>query len=409
MSSLQPTPRPPWMQSLHALIDPDWIRMEADALLEEATSRTGLTDFGDEAFLEPYRIFVRGCEEEAQLHPLGRLLMRTDLMNWLENRLRLAAARKQHPEIAAQEIDAPLFITGLPRTGTSILHELLACDPAVRAPQHWEVRHPCPAPETRDYANDPRIARADREVQLWNEICPEYASMHELGGQIPVECIQITAHEFRSDELLGRAQVPSYGQWLAEADLRPAYRFHRAFLQHLQWKCPGRWVLKAPSHLAVLASLFAVYPDARIIWTHRDPLKVIPSVASILYATARIRSDAIDPDSVLAWFTGETCRTSLDAARTFRESGAVSEKQFHDVRYADLMQDPIETIRTAYQHFGIEFSTSAEQAMRNYLASKPKGKYGAHRYGFAETGLDPVRERKRFADYQKDYSVASEV
>ena len=397
------------MRSVNALLDAQSLHLEPDALLEEACRRTGLTDFGGEAFLEPYRIFVNACEQEAQLHPLGRLLTRTDLMNWLENRLQLTAARKNHPGIADQEITAPIFITGLPRTGTSILHELLACDPEVRVPQHWEVRHPCPAPEAARYASDPRVDLAGQEVQLWNEICPEYASMHELGGRIPVECIQITAHEFRSDELLGRAQVPTYGQWLMGADLQPAYQFHRTFLQHLQSKCPGRWVLKAPSHLAVLKSLFAVYPDARIIWTHRDPLKVIPSVASVLYATARIRTDAVDPDSVLSWFTGETCQSSLNAAHEFRTQAGISPSQFHDVRYADLMEDPIATLQTAYGYFGLDFTEAAEAATRSYLAHKPKGKYGTHRYEFAETGLNPEMERERFSEYQNQYGVVSEI
>ena len=324
--------RPAWLESLHAVSDPRWIGLDADELLDEARRNTGLDDFGGEGFLEPYRIFVEACDREAQLHTVGRILTRSDLLNWLENRLRLAAERKQEPEIATQEIAAPLFITGLPRTGTSILHELLACDPAVRVPRHWEVRYPCPAPESAHGTTDPRIERSERELRLWNEVVPDYDTMHELGARIPVECIQITAHAFVSDELLGRAQVPRYAAWYASADKEPGYRFHRRFLQHLQSRSPGRWVLKAPSHLACLDVLFGVYPDARIVWTHRDPLKVVPSVASILYATARIRSDAVDAEDVKAWFTPEACLAQLDTATRFRDSGAVAPDRFHDVQ-----------------------------------------------------------------------------
>ena len=409
MSVWQPGPRPDWVESLHAVADPTWIRLDAEEILDEAVARTGLSDFGGDDFLEPYRIFVRDCDEAAGLHPIGRILCRSDLRQWLENRLRLCEARRRHPEIAGQRVAAPLFITGLPRTGTSILHELLAQDPAARAPRDWEVRHPCPPPERASYHSDPRIALADREVGLWTRIVPEYGAMHELGGAVPVECIQITAASFRSDELLGRAQAPRYGAWLATADHAPAYRFHRAFLQHLQWRCPGRWVLKAPSHLPRLAALFAVYPDARIVWTHRDPLRVIPSVASILYATAWVRSDAVSAEAVLSWFTGESCAAQLEAGLAFRDSEGVDPGRFHDVRYADLMRDPFGTLAGIYEHFELPFEAAAERRMREYLAARPRGRHGEHRYAFADTGLDPLRERERFRAYQERFGVPSET
>ncbi len=405
----QPGPRPDWVQALHQITSPDWIRLDADELLDEARQRTGLSDFGGDEFREPYRIFVDALNEEAQLHTLGRLIVRDDLANWLGNRLELAEWRKRHPEIGEEAVSRPLFITGLPRTGTSILHELLAQDPAHRAPLHWEVRHPCPPPETARYATDERIARADRQARLWTEIVPEYDTMHELGGALPVECIQITAHEFRSDELMGRHLVPSYAAWFAGCDLEPAYAFHRRMLQHLQWRCPGeRWVLKAPSHLGQLRALLAVYPDARIVVTHRDPLKVLPSVASILYSTAFVRSDAVDPEAVLGWFTGETCASLLDGMTALRDEGALPAEQCVDVRYADLVGKPFETLAGVYDHFGIAYTQEAERRMRAYLDAKPKGKHGAHRYDFADTGLDAGAERERFRAYYERYGVPVE-
>jgi len=406
----KPGPRPDWVQSLHTIADPAWIRLDADELLDEASTRTGLSDFGDAAFQEPYRIFVRALDEEAQLHTLGRLIARSDLVNWLENRLGLTSFRKRHPEIAAEAVERPIFITGLPRTGTSILHELLAQDPEQRAPLHWEVRHPCPPPDAAEAESDPRIERAERQVQLWNQIVPEYAAMHELGARLPVECIQITAHEFRSEELMGRHQVPSYAAWYASCDLVPAYRFHRALLQHLSFgRRPERWVLKAPSHLAALRPLLAVYPDARIVVTHRDPLHILPSVASILYSTAYVRSDAVDPKAMLGWFTGETCLGLLDGMTALRASGAVDPAQFHDVRYTDLVARPFEAIAALCAHFGLRFSSEAEARMRAYLRAKPKGKHGAHRYDFSATGFDAEVERERFRAYQARYGVRSET
>jgi Sulfotransferase family len=406
----RPGPRPAWVQALHTIAEPAWIELDADALLAEASARSGLADFGEGDFLEPYRLFVRALDREAQLHTLGRLIARSDVVNWLENRLQLTDWRKRQPEIAREAVGAPIFITGLPRTGTSILHELLAQDPAHRVPLHWEVRHPCPPPEPTVADTDPRVERAERQVQLWNHIVPEYKAMHELGAKLPVECIQLTAHSFRSEELMGRHQVPSYAAWYAGCDLAPAYRFHRAMLQHLQWRHRReRWVLKAPSHLPALRTLFSVYPDARVVVTHRDPLKILPSVASILYSTAFVRSDAVDPAAMLGWFTGETCRGLLEGMTAFRASGAVARSQFHDLRYAELVAKPLETIAALYDAFGLRLSAAAEARMRAYLAAKPQGKHGAHRYDFSATGFERDAERERFRPYQERYGVPSEV
>jgi len=404
-----PGPRPDWVRALHTVADPAWIRLDADELLAEASAKSGLSDFGPGDFLEPYRIFVRALDTEAQLHALGRLIARSDVLNWLVNRLHLSHWRKRRPEIANEAVTAPLFITGLPRTGTSILHELLAQDPAQRAPLHWEVRHPCPPPDG-GAAGDDRIERAELQVQLWNHIVPSYRVMHELGARLPVECIQITAHAFRSEELMGRHQVPSYAAWYAGCDLTPAYRFHQRLLQHLQQGSPLlRWVLKAPSHLPALPTLFEVYPDARVVLTHRDPLSILPSVASILYSTAYVRSDAVDAKAMLGWFTGETCCGLLDGMTAFRASGAVDPRQLFDLRYAELVARPIETIAALYDHFEMRFSAEAEARMRVYLTAKPKGKHGAHRYDFSATGFSKDAERERFRAYQERYAVASEV
>ena len=218
------------------------------------------------------------------------------------------------------------------------------------------------------------------------------------------------AHEFRSDELMGRHMVPSYAAWFSQCDLVPAYEFHKKMLQHLQWRCPGeRWVLKAPSHLGQLEPLLAVYPDARIVFTHRDPLKVLPSVASVLYSTAHVRSDAVDPAALLDWFTGETCTYLLDAMTAIRESGRLPAEQCFDVRYADLMSNPGAALGGVYEHFGIEFSAEAESAMLEYLAAKPKARHGAHKYEFKDTDLDIDEERERFGPYYERYQVRNEA
>ena len=404
----QPGPRPAWVRALNEVGDPAWVALDESSLVTEALRRTRLRDFGDESFREPLRRFLRALEEEAQLHYVGRTLARADVVEWLENRLRIVDACKRHPEIEQGPVAAPIFITGLPRTGTSILHELLAQDPAHRVPLAWETKRPCPPPEAARFETDPRIERAEREVRLWCEIVPEYDAMHELGARVPVECIALTAPSFRSDELAGRHVVPSYAGWLAQAEMRPAYEWHKRTLQVLQSRnARERWVLKAPSHMASLDALFAIYPDARVVQTHRDPLPVMASVASILFATAWVRSDAVDPEAMLGWFTGETCAHLLGNAMRVRDGGR--ESRFADVRYADLMRDPVATIARVYERFALPFTSEAESRMRAYLAAKPKGRHGAHRYAFEHTGFDREAERARFAAYQQRYGVASEA
>jgi len=410
MSIWQPGPRPEWVRALNALGAPEWVRLDETLLLEEAVRNTGLSDFGGDAFRTPLRIFLDSLEKEAQLNLIGRILARGDILNLLENRLRMADARKRHPEIGEAQIRQPIFITGLPRTGTSILHELLAQDRKHRVPLTWEVRYPCPPPETATYDTDPRIEKADQEIRFWNLVAPEYVTMHELGAKIPVECIVLMMREFLSDHLSGLHQVPTYAAWLAQADKRPAYRSHREMLQLLQWRAPReRWVLKAPSHMASLDALLAIYPDARIIQTHRDPLKVMGSVASILYATAWVRSDAVDARRILQWFGGASCAALLDNAARVRDSGLADAKQFFDVRYHALVSDPFDTIAGIYEHFGLAYTADAEARMRAYLAAKPKDQHGAHQYSFADTGFGLETERRRFAAYQQRYGVPSEV
>jgi hypothetical protein len=407
---LQPGPRPAWVRAVNESCDPRWISLDPDALLAEAQRNTGLSDFGGDGFQQGLRTFVRAVDEEAQLHFVGRALTRGDVLNLLENRLRIADWRKRHPEIDAVRIEKPLFIMGLPRTGTSILHELLSQDPAHRVPLHWEVRYPCPPPESATFDSDSRIERAHREIRLWTEIVPEYDTMHELGGALPVECIFLTQHEFLSEQLAGTHQVPSYAAWLAQADQLPAYVFHKRMLQLLSWRCPReRWVLKAPSHLTALDALIAVYPDARIVWTHRDPLQVMGSVASILFATAWVRSDEVDGDKVLSWFDGATCAALLDAATKLRDSGVVPASQCADLHYRDLVRDPIGSLRGLYERFELPFTREAESRMRAYIAAKPKEKHGAHRYDFEATGADRAAERRRFAAYQERFGVPSET
>jgi hypothetical protein len=383
--------------------------LEEEELLAEARRRTGLADFGDDAFREPLAIFLRALESEASLTLVGRFLARRELLTWLVNRLQLEDTWRRHPEILREEVRAPIFVTGSGRSGTSLLHELLAQDPRSRVLRTWEALHPCPPPESATEGADPRIARADREMRLWERIAPAYGTMHENGGAVPQECIYLTAHELQSDLLSGCYQVPSYQAWLARADKTRGYRYHRRVLQLLQWRCPGeRWVLKAPSHLWTLRELFAVYPDARVVVTHRDPLVVMASMTSLVATLFWMRSDRVDPRALAkTWLRGVAFMLTHSLEQ--REKGALPEERIHDVLYHELVSDPIGELRRLYASLDLELMPDAEARMRAYLAARPKDRRGAHRYTFADTGLDLARERARFARYQQRFGVPSEI
>lgn len=406
-----PRSRPAWVRALNALgrAGPDLPRLDAETLLDAARRRTRLDDFGDGDFREPLGILCRALDDEAELTLLGRLLARHELGTLLESRLRVVDTLVRHPEIEKQEIRAPLFVTGSGRSGTSLLHELLAQDPQHRALLTWEALRPCPPPERASHDTDPRIARADREVRLWEKVAPAYATMHENGGALPQECIYLTAQAFRSDLLSGFYRVPSYASWLARCDMQPGYQHHRRVLRLLQWRCPTpRWVLKAPSHLWTLDALLAVYPDARVVWTHRDPLVVLPSMASLAATLYWLRTDRVDPQPI-ARQMARSIAFMLDKARAWRDAGLLPDERVFDLRYADLVRDPIAALRRLYGHFGMRLPAEAETRMGAYLRARPKHRRGAHRYAFEDTGLDRERERRRFAAYQERFGVPSEL
>lgn len=384
--------------------------LAVDSLLEAATAATGLSDFGADDFMEPLAVLSESLQHESEATLMGNLLARADLLNLLENRLGLVAARQREGTIGQEKISQPLFIVGLPRSGTSILHELLAQDPRLRAPLSWEAHSPCPPADPDPGWEAARIERAENVFTFWNELVPAYRTMHEMGAHIPCECIWLTAHSFRSEEFLGRNRVPSYGAWLATADLSPAYTIHREILQLLQWQKPtARWLLKAPSHMMALPSLFAQYPDARVIQTHRDPLQIMGSSVNLLRALAWMRSRSVDPELIKASFAGEGLAARLFSALDYRDSDAAPANAFADVVFADLMRDPMETIAGLYNWLELSLPKEVEASMGDYLAAKPRGKYGRHDYHWKDLGLDLATERERFAAYQQRFQVPGEV
>lgn len=381
---------------------------EPETLLAQARARTGLEDFGGDEFHEPLRRLLEGYETEAGFTAVGRLAARRDTLSLLVNRLRLVEDRKRHPGIAHEAIRRPLFIVGLPRTGSTLLHHLLAQDPASRVPRAWEVMLPSPPPERATYETDPRIRRAEAQLRWLDRMAPEFKAVHPLGAGLALECIAIMSYSFLSPRFHTTYHVPSYQRWLAQQDMRPAYELHRRFLQHLQWRTPAeRWVLKAPAHLSSLDALFETYPDAVIVQTHRDPLVVLASVASLTAILQGVFTDRIDLGEIGLEVTHRWAGL-LERAMHLRQSGRVPDDRFVDVYYHEMLTDPLAVIRRIYARFDVPFTDEAERRMRHHLAANPQGKNGTHRYSLATFGLDPEALPAGFKAYRDHFGVRAE-
>ncbi len=410
----QPPSRPEWLERVNeegrGMDIASLVPLEPGELLETARRNTGLSDFGPEEWREPFEVLVKALGEEAELNLFGRLMTRSDLLIWLQERLQIEDAFRRHPEIEAEVIEAPVFIVGQPRSGTSILFEMLSQDAQFGAPMNWEIMFPCPPPEAATYRDDSRIAKAQHLLTQWHRVAPTFLSMHELGATIPNECKVAMNCTFVSDNLTGVFQVPSYYAWLMKADLTYPYAYYRRMLQLLQWRNPRRhWLLKSPSHVWSLPVLFKVFPDARIVYTHRDPIKTLASVTNLLGTIYWMRSDkAFDAAAFERVFQPQSIAVGMNLVIDQIERGEIPRAQIHDFQFADLISRPVEAVRSLYERAGLSWSAGAQAAMEAYLANKPQGKHGAHRYAVGERE-QIERDRRHYARYQRFHGVPNEV
>lgn len=403
---------PQWLETVNreasAFNLPAVVPLDEQSLIDHACNSAGLNDFGDDLWRKPFQVLLKALEEEADLTLMGRLMARNDILLWLDTRLKVEETLKQNPEILEQQVEAPMVIVGLPRSGTSILFELLSQDPDVGVPETWEAMMPCPPPQAESYNIDPRIEQGHNIATQWNRVAPEFATMHEMGGRIPAECGQIMCPTFISDQIGALHQTPSYAMFCAQADFVPVYEYHKKILQILQWKNPRkRWLLKAPEHQVHLETLLKVYPDARIVQTHRDPIKCMASTTSLMGTLYFMRSDQpFNAEMFENIIMGEATSMRLENVIKQREDGVVPEVNIVDSRYQDLMDDPMACIENVYGHFNMALSEDTRARMLAYLDSKPKGKFGKHAY---QIDSSKAKERPLFKRYQELYSVPDEM
>jgi hypothetical protein len=293
----------------------------------------------------------------------------------------------------------------MPRTGTTLLHGLLAQDPAARAPLTWEVADPCPAPQSATFESDPRIAAARATERDIEKIAPGFLAIHPSGAQLPQECVSLTAPEFVSMQWEATFAVPSYQRWCEAHDHAAVYRWHRAFLQHLQSRHRReRWVLKTPAHLLALDALFAEYPDALIVQTHRAPSQVVASLASLECTLRGAASDGLDPRDQ-GREAADLIERMLRAGVASRAAHPEREARFCDLAYPELVADPIASVRRIYEHFGLATSKAFEARMQRFLADNAADKHGVHKYAPAAFGLDVAELDLRYAFYTQRHDV----
>jgi hypothetical protein len=384
--------------------------IDAEQLCRNARRNTGLKDFGDPPIEPALSELTRSLESEADLHPLGRFLMHLHLRDLLETRLRLAALWHGKTEaLAASPIERPIFITGMPRSGSTFLHELLAEDPVNRAPRVWEVMFPIRESGARPRWRDVRIARAAACLWWFRRLAPKVDAVYPMRSCTPHECVAIHSYSFSSEEFISTCEVPSYETFLRNSDLRPAYAWERRLLQHLQVGCPTRrWVLKSPDHAHSLEELFAIFPDALIVQTHRNPLEVLNSSCQLAQVLRRLYGKPGNHEEVMA-HESKVLADGLRRLIRFRDAHPELDDRFVDVTYNDVVADPLAVIRRVYQQFRLPLSQVAADRMRRLAGARTR--YPKPRAGGAlrELGSHAAAELVRFEQYCARFGISSQT
>lgn len=409
-----PVPQASWVSHLNAIgqhgTAESLVTIASDDLLDNAARNTGLSDYGDDNFKAGLNKLVSSLNDEAQLTLTGRIIAKTELIRILTSRLSLIDFVKRNPDVRKEKIETPIFIVGMGRTGSSILHEYLMSDPLNRAPLAWEMKMPAPLIINDSPLNsDSMIAWNDSETRLMYEIDESLASKHEAHSKLPEECSQMLALQFQSGHFFSRNHVPSYAGWNAQTDVSDALDMHKLVLQTLQYRsnsAPKRWVLKYGGHMAHLPQLFSCYPDARVIHTHRDPCVVVKSFVSLIASLRLMRSDFFDPNSS-AEMLNQGMMRGLEKVIEERTSGVIPNQQITDIHFKELMHDNINCIRKAFNALQISFNDDSAKHIAAYASSKPRNKFGKHIYAYQDS-VNLEHERRRYQRYLSHYNITKE-
>ena len=378
-----------------------------ESVMAAAAKAAGSDDFGSDSFREPLDRFLASCRDEAELTTFGRILITKMLAAALANRIELHRWSADHPAAPDERIVAPWIIVGLPRTGTSLLNNLLGLDPMNRNLLQWEAAHLIPPATLEEAASDPRIARTAKELDGLFKLNPPLRVMHPFGATLAQECVSLFMYDVRTLALETQAHVPSYAHWLEQADMAPAYAQHTSALQALQSVQPTeRWVLKTPNHLWDLTALLAAYPDALIVWTHRDPGPVVTSLASLANGGQRPLTSRTDPRPAAEEWKRK-CAFAIGSATAYDErTGPGWCRHLH---YEELLADPVGAVRGLYAAFDEEVSDLHARRMRAFLEQRPQDAFGRHVYDPTDFGWTYAGLAEEFAGYTRRYGVTTAV
>jgi hypothetical protein len=385
-------------------------QIDEERLLELAEERAGLGDFGDEGFRKPLRRLLEYLRADEELAPAARSAAGETITELLAHRLRLVADHKRYP-IGEERVERPILITGQARSGTTLMHSLLGEDPANRLPRFWEVARPSP-PVGLAEADDPRIEQGNADMQSFIARMKGRMAAHpywDEEGMMPLECTRLTTMDFRNMSTMAWWKVPISKGWVLSSDTRAHYAFHKKMLQTLQYGAePARWVVKGAAHYTQLAEAFAAYPDAIVLWMHRDPVKAIPS---------RLGLEAVTAEGITGQPVDWAARASAQLAAAQRSLEAVLSDPLVDhpsvfhIRFGDWVGDPVAIIRTVYQQFDLEFTREAEEGMKGWLAD-PKNRsdrYGKFRYSLEPFGMSADQMDEMFRPYRERFEIPREL
>lgn len=387
----------------------DGLSLEPGFLLAAAESETGLSDFGDDGFRERLDVLTRAYREEARLSPQGVVATYAQLTQHLKNRLLIEDVLRRHPEIHDVRIERPIIICGLPRTGTTHLHNLISADSALRSLPYWESLEPVLAEREQPAPGepDPRLARTEVGLQFLDVAAPYFKRMHEMTVDHVHEEIQLLAVDLSTMLFETSAPIPSWRDYYLAHDQTSSYRYLRTILKVLQWQRGGtRWVLKSPQHLEQFPVLYDTFPDATFVVTHRDPVAVTASIATMISYTARLSHEPVDPVRIGRYWADRTERM-LQACVDGRD--ALPADQSIDVRFDEFMADDVAMVRRIYELADQPFTADSRDAMDAFMAEHPRGKYGRVRYSLADFGLDEEERRAALRFYVDRFGVTRET
>lgn len=400
----------PWVETFHSLgLEPEILApMQAEVFMDLARRKSGLDDFGEPHFMRPLQVVLDSIGN-SRMSLLGKMIKLEEVLRYLVGRLRIEEELKRDPSILEEEIEKPIFIVSLPRAGSSILFELMSQRQGVRYPLHFEAVEPTPPPHPDTYRTDPRIESMEDWIESWNRIAPDFPSRHLVGPTVPVECLTLMGYSFASAQFVYGVRRSDYMPHITSEDWVLSYRYYRRVLQILQKNFPNKqWLLKSPPHLYMLGELLTVFPDAQIVFIHRDPITVLASLGSVMDTVNRgVFGEPFDPADYLVNQYMVEMEPLLGHMMDVYDKALSQGGKAVNALYADLMADPVGEVARIYEEIGIGMTEADLGAIARYLDERPKHKHGKHSYTIPDV-IDVDAFRERSAGYMRKFGVPEE-